>query len=74
MFNEDSFSARSQDLEEAYHDAGQFYWGTSDAWSANQIIFGKQSSVILLPKYRTQDIDNKDDWIKAELMFKALVE
>ena len=32
MFNPECFSVRSQDLEEAWHDAGQFYWGTVDAW------------------------------------------
>ena len=24
--------ARTQDMEPAYHDAGQFYWGKADAW------------------------------------------
>ena len=31
MFDQSKFQMRSQDLHEAYHDAGQFYWGTKDA-------------------------------------------
>ena len=73
MFDKKYFSSRSQDLEHAYHDAGQFYWGTSDAWTSNPIIFGEKSSIINIPKYRVQDIDTLDDWINAELMFGALL-
>ncbi|WP_458645794.1 hypothetical protein [Psychrobacter phenylpyruvicus] len=37
MFEPEQFNARSQDLEEAYHDAGQFYWGTIDAWLTKRL-------------------------------------
>lgn len=71
MFNPEQFAIRSQDLEEAWHDAGQFYWGTKDAWLKEKIIFASHSSPIKLPRERVQDIDNIEDWKIAELMFKA---
>ena len=63
---------RSQDLEEAYHDAGQFYWGTRKAFVDELDVFSDYSLPILLPRYLVQDIDNLEDWKQAELMFKAL--
>ncbi len=72
MFNPEHFNTRSQDLEEAFHDAGQFYWGRADAWLQGRVIFGERSAPVPLPRYRVQDIDNADDWIRAEWMFKAM--
>ncbi len=62
---------RSQDLEETYHDAGQFYWGRSTAFLNNDVIFSEKSLPIILPRHRVQDIDTNEDWIRAELMFQA---
>jgi N-acylneuraminate cytidylyltransferase len=73
MFSPEHFNTRSQDLEEAYHDAGQFYWGQASAWLSGQVIFTPESSPVLLPRHRVQDIDNPDDWARAEWMFKAMV-
>jgi N-acylneuraminate cytidylyltransferase len=70
MFQPEYFSTRSQDLEEAYHDAGQFYWGRSDAWCSGKAIFGDHSSAVILPRYRVQDIDTVEDWECAEKLFK----
>lgn len=72
MFNPECFAARSQDLEHAYHDAGQFYWGAATAWLENRIIFGKRSIPIILPRHRVQDIDTLEDWEMAEYLFKAV--
>jgi len=72
MFNPEHFSTRSQDLEEAYHDAGQFYWGKARAWQANKVIFGPDSAPVMLPRHRVQDIDTPDDWVRAEWLFKAM--
>ena len=72
MFYPEHFNTRSQDLEEAYHDAGQFYWGTSQAWCENRMIFSKNSSVVILPRHLVQDIDTIEDWKRAELMFRVL--
>jgi N-acylneuraminate cytidylyltransferase len=72
MFNPEHFKTRSQDLEEAFHDAGQFYWGRAQAWLQNKVIFGPTSVPIKLPRYRVQDIDTLEDWERAEWLFKAL--
>jgi len=63
---------RSQDLPEAYHDAGQFYWGTKDAWLSGGSIFGPNAVPVNLPRYRVQDIDTMVDWEHAELMMAVL--
>lgn len=72
MFYPEHFNTRSQDLQEAYHDAGQFYWGSADAWLANRPIFSENSVPVLLPRHRVQDIDTQEDWERAELMFRVL--
>ncbi len=72
MFYPEHFNTRSQDLEEAYHDAGQFYWGTPQAWCENRIIFSKNSSVVILPRHLVQDIDTIEDWKRAEIMYRVL--
>ena len=72
MFSPEHFQTRSQDLEEAYHDAGQFYWGKVDAWMSEKVIFGSESTPVILPRYRVQDIDTLEDWDRAEWLFKAM--
>jgi N-acylneuraminate cytidylyltransferase len=72
MFNPEHFNTRSQDLEEAYHDAGQFYWGRASAWLQGKMIFSPDSAPVLLPRHRVQDIDTPDDWLRAEWMCKAM--
>lgn len=72
MFAPEHFNTRSQDLEEAYHDAGQFYWGTAEAWLTEKVIFGADSVPVILPRHRVQDIDTPEDWERAEWLFKAM--
>jgi len=72
MFNPDQYNTRSQDLEEAYHDAGQFYWGRAEAWLSSTPLHSEFAIPLLLPRYRVQDIDTMDDWIRAEMMFEIL--
>lgn len=72
MFQPDQFLTRSQDLEQAWHDAGQFYWGSAASWFSGDPIFGPRSSAIILPRYRVQDIDTVEDWQMAELLFTCL--
>ncbi|NQY86539.1 MAG: pseudaminic acid cytidylyltransferase [Colwellia sp.] len=72
MFQPENFNRRSQDLEKAYHDAGQFYWGECIAFLKGIPFFGKNSKPIILSNTRVQDIDTLDDWERAELMYKLL--
>lgn len=72
MFQPEHFATRSQDLEEAYHDAGQFYWGLARTWSAQQPVFSGRSVPLVLPRSRVQDIDTPEDWVRAELLYRLL--
>jgi pseudaminic acid cytidylyltransferase len=65
-------SKRSQDLEETFHDAGQFYWGRAEAFLRNQHTFGANSLPWILPAHLVHDIDTQEDWDRAELIFKTL--
>lgn len=63
---------RSQDLTPAFHDAGQFYFGRSQAFLAGLEVFAEHSRMLELPSYRVQDIDTEDDWRRAELLQQLL--
>lgn len=72
MFWPEHELSRSQDLPEAYHDAGQFYWGTAEAWQKSEHIFSSCARALTLPSYLVQDIDTPDDWRRAELMMQVI--
>lgn len=63
---------RSQDLEEAYHDAGQFYWGTAQAFLEDVVMYSPASLSVVLPRELVQDIDTLEDWYQAEILFQML--
>lgn len=62
---------RTQDLEAAFYDAGQFYWGTASAWLGGLNVH-QNSRSIELPQWRVVDIDTPADWHRAELLYRAL--
>jgi pseudaminic acid cytidylyltransferase len=72
MANPGEFKTRSQDLEEFFHDAGQFYWGRAEAWLEERPVFSPVSQPIILPRDRVEDIDTPEDWRRAEWLFEAL--
>ena len=72
MFYPSNFYTRSQDLEESFHDAGQFYWGKTKVWLEGKPVFLANSLPIRLPRYRVQDIDTLEDWQHAEKMMEVL--
>ena len=72
MFQPNHFESRSQDLEEAYYDAGQFYFGKPEAWINNERIFQNNSEIVVLPNWRVQDIDTKDQWRSAEILMNHI--
>jgi len=64
---------RTQDLQPAYHDAGQFYWGRRTAWQSNPRIH--QCGVgLLIPNCRVVDIDTQVDWERAEFLYNYLIQ
>ena len=74
MFHPEHLNTRSQDLEEAYHDAGQFYWGKVTAFKAGKPFFSPSSKAILLPRKRVQDVDTFEDWELAEALYAVMKE
>lgn len=63
---------RSQDLPPAFQDAGQFYWGRSEAWLRGEALFAEGSLPVILPRHLVQDIDTEEDWRRAEFLYTAL--
>lgn len=63
---------RSQDLPAAYQDAGQFYWGRTQAWLRGDLLFSEKSLPVILPRHLVQDIDTEEDWTRAEYLYAAL--
>lgn len=68
------FKTRTQDLPIVLQDAAQFYWGKVSAWLERKKIFGVHSTCVTLPSWRVQDIDNYEDWDKAELLYNHIIE
>ena len=65
-------NTRSQDLPEAFQDAGQFYWGRREAWLRGDVLYSSASLPVLLPRHLVQDIDTPQDWKRAEYLYAAL--
>jgi pseudaminic acid cytidylyltransferase len=74
MFHPEHYRTRSQDLPEALHDAGQFYWARSEVWMAPGRGFTDTTTVVVLPRWRVQDIDTPEDWERAELLYRVVQE
>lgn len=72
MMYPQNYLKRSQDFEDVFYDAGQFYWGQTNSWLDKKNIFGNKSKIIKIPNWRVQDIDTLEDWYRAELIFKLL--
>ena len=71
MLYPEHYNSRSQDLEEVFHDAGQFYWGLTDAWLKNKPIVSENAIPIMIPRDQVHDIDTLEDWQIAEKMFRT---
>lgn len=65
---------RSQDLEPAYHDAGQFYWARAGTWLDRAARVWDGAAGVILPPDRAIDIDTPDDWTRAERLAAFLQE
>ena len=71
MFTPEYYLTRSQDLEEAYQDAGQFYWTNRklEKNSNSKVLFSDISIPIILPRHLVQDIDTFEDWQRIEKLY-----
>ncbi len=72
MFWPENLMKRSQDLEPAYHDAAQFYWGWCEAFLAGEVTFSPISAPVILPRSQVVDIDTPEDWEMAEIAYRVL--
>ena len=72
MLFPEQFNMRSQDLDNIYFDAGQFYWGTATAFLKELPTFGDYAIPFVLPKMSVQDIDTIEDWTFAEFLYQRI--
>ena len=71
MFWPENELVRSQDLPQAYHDAGQFYWFNKEAFNKNKRVWLPEALPYLIPRYLVQDIDTPADWEDVEVMYEV---
>lgn len=62
-------NSRSQDLEPAYHDAGQYYFYRVDPFRKGEI---SRINGIVLSELEVQDIDTDIDWRIAEIKYEIM--
>ena len=70
-FHPEFINTRTQDLEPAYHDAGQFYWASAASWLGGHSIHNNGKTIVL-PEWRVVDIDTPADWERAEALYRVL--
>lgn len=64
-------TTRTQDLEPAYFDAGQFYWGRAQAW-LDGLTLHAHGATLVLAEDSAIDIDTPADWERAEALYRLL--
>ena len=69
MINKENLNVRSQDLEETFHDAGQFYWCNLKKLLSKGNLLSDNTGGIIISELLAQDIDNEVDWKLAELKY-----
>ncbi|MCF6349950.1 MAG: pseudaminic acid cytidylyltransferase [Flavobacteriaceae bacterium] len=73
LFEPKHLNSRSQDLEKAYHDAGQFYWFNTSIINKGKL-WTNNTGVVIINETEAQDIDTLEDWKLAEIKYKLLHE
>jgi pseudaminic acid cytidylyltransferase len=74
MFQPEHLSTRSQDLEPAYHDAGQFYWARTTSFLEQKTLYARRAAPLVLDDMQAHDIDSEEDWRIAEFKYSYLHE
>lgn len=74
MFQPEHKNSRSQDLVNAYHDAGQFYWFKTEKLLEHGSLWTENSGCIVVSQLEVQDIDTEVDWKLAELKYQLQYE
>jgi len=71
MASPENTIVRTQDLEDRFHDSGQFYWGRVGAWVSGASPLTSTLGLVL-PSWRVVDIDTEEDWARAEMTHRHL--
>ncbi len=74
MFQPEHMSTRSQALEPAYHDAGQFYWARTASFLEQRTLYARKCVPLVLDDMQAHDIDSEEDWRVAEFKYSYLHE
>ena len=72
MIQPSNLNVRSQDLEQSYHDAGQFYAFNIHRFKETQKLWTVNTGVLKINALEAQDIDTITDWKLAELKYKLI--
>ena len=72
LINKELANTRTQDLEETYFDAGQFYWGKYKTWLEKKSLLSSEILPVILKPQSFQDIDTPEQWIIAENIYKSI--
>lgn len=72
MYQPENLITRSQDLEDSFHDAGQFYSFNVNNLVSKQKLITELTGHIEVSEMEAQDIDNLVDWQLAELKYKII--
>lgn len=72
MYQPENLITRSQDLEDSFHDAGQFYSFNVNNLVSKQKLLTELTGYIEVSEMEAQDIDNLVDWQLAELKYKII--
>ena len=65
--------SRSQDLENYYHDAGQFYFLKTKSMIDQHTLVPEKTAPLVMDEMEVQDIDNMDDWNIAEIKYQSMI-
>ncbi|MCG6142117.1 pseudaminic acid cytidylyltransferase [Leptospira mtsangambouensis] len=72
MIQPENMQVRSQDLQPAFFDAGQFYFFNVKSFLLKRKMWTERSVGLEISDLEAQDIDNESDWKIAELKYKLL--
>lgn len=72
FINPEFANSRSQDLQKAFMDAGQFYFFKVDAFLKSKSLLLAKTGAMIISELAAQDIDNEVDWQLAEMKYKLI--
>lgn len=67
-----NINVRSNNLEDHFFDAGQFYWLDINRFKSLKTLWMPRMSPVIIEDLMVQDIDTMEDWEVAEFKYKLL--